>query len=72
MGRIAPVIELSDKDRETFSTWTRSARPSNDWFCEHVLFCLLRAVVKTVTSRVNSAHAKRRSASGGAASTRLD
>ena len=26
MGRIAPVIELSDKDRETFSTWTRSGK----------------------------------------------
>ena len=26
MGRIAPVIELSDKDRETLSTWTRSGK----------------------------------------------
>lgn len=26
MGRIAPVIELSDKDRETLSSWTRAGK----------------------------------------------
>ena len=26
MGRVAPVIDLNDKDRETLSSWTRAGR----------------------------------------------